>query len=243
MIDSRIHIGTSGWNYNDWIGKFYPSDISRSSLLDYYAHHFNSVEINNSFYQLPAKATMQQWHDMVGESFLFAVKASRYITHTKKLREPEKTLDKFLDTIAVLETKLGPVLFQLPPRWSVNIERLEAFLQALPEFITPVFEFRNHSWLTPEVSFLCSRYEVAFCIYEIDGFISPKEITSSTVYIRLHGPGAAYKGKYDTRTLAGWAGAISTWYKQKKSVFCFFDNDEKGYAAENAVKLQRMLTG
>lgn len=236
-----IHIGTSGWSYNHWKGPFYPADLRNDQMLDYYAQHFKDVEINTSFYHLPSKETLHHWHDDTANDFLFSAKASRYITHMKKLKDPHDNVPTFLERISLLGDKLGPILFQLPPHWHFNAERLEAFLSSLNSKFRYTFEFRDHSWLNKTCFDLLSRYDVALCIYELDGFISPKTITSDLIYVRLHGPAGAYQGNYDTRTLTGWAKDFSTWLNQGKEVFCYFDNDQIGYAAQNAMQLQAML--
>lgn len=236
-----IHIGTSGWHYDHWKGHFYPKDRPKEKLLEYYARHFHTVEINNSFYKLPEKKTLRAWKDLVPKTFIFSVKANRYITHMKKLKQASDAVSNMLTIIDVLEDNLGPILFQLPPRWKFNAERLESFLKNLPDGYRYSFEFRDPTWINTECYQLLRHYKAAFCIYHISETHSPKEITAPFTYIRLHGPEEAYEGRYDTQTLAGWAGAISTWRRQGKEVYCYFDNDQHGYAAENALKLQQML--
>lgn len=237
-----IHLGTSGWNYKHWKGAFYPEDLSQNDWLEYYAGHFHTVEINNSFYQLPEQKTFERWRKQVPDGFTFAVKASRYITHMKKLKEPQQSLKNFMKRVTALENKLGPILFQLPPRWRFNFERLEDFLKALPSDFKYAFEFRDASWRQPETYEALARHKAAFCIYQLKGELAPKEVTTDFVYVRLHGPKqAAYKGQYTQETLAGWVGAFSAWTKQGKKIYCYFDNDEKGYAAQDALKLQNMI--
>jgi uncharacterized protein YecE (DUF72 family) len=236
-----VHIGTSGWHYGHWRGPFYPEDLGVDRFLSYYADRFHTVEINNSFYQLPPESSLRKWRDTTPPGFIFAVKGSRFITHMKKLQDPERSLRPFLERIVLLEEKLGPILFQLPPHWHFNEARLAAFLAAQPGPYRYSLELRDQSWINARASDLLTTYGVAFCIYELDGYISPQEVTAGFVYIRLHGPGGPYQGKYDTPTLAGWAGAISAWSRQGREVFCYFDNDEAGYAAQNALKLQDML--
>ena len=238
---TSIHIGTSGWHYGHWQGPFYPKNLNPKDFLKFYGQKFHTVEINNSFYKLPETATLKSWKDAVPPRFIFAAKGSRYITHMKKLKDPEQSLTIFMERIAHLGEKLGPILFQLPPRWSFNPERLRAFLAALPENFRYALEFRDPSWINDQTYQALADRGAAFCIYELAGYLSPKEVTADLVYIRLHGPGNAYQGSYDTRTLAGWAGAISTWAAQGKEVFCYFDNDEAGYAARNALELQDLL--
>jgi uncharacterized protein YecE (DUF72 family) len=239
----RIHIGTSGWHYNHWRGPFYPEKMPPEEMIGYYRNFFHTVEINNSFYQLPEKKTFEAWRKAVPPEFVFAVKGSRYITHMKKLKDPKKSLAKFLPRIEILKEKLGPVLFQLPPRWRFDSERLDSFLEALPKKFRAAFEFRDPSWFRDEALETLRKHGAAFCIYDLAGFQSPKEVTADFVYLRLHGPGDKYQGKYSPETLAGWADAFSAWRREKKEIFCYFDNDQAGYAAQDAVKLQEMVSG
>ena len=241
MKQGRIHIGTSGWNYPHWRGAFYPQDLPQSKWLPYYSERLPSVEINNTFYKLPERSTLKQWKAVVPDSFLFAVKASRYITHMKKLKDPEHSTKRFFRRIETLEDKLGPVLFQLPPRWKRNPQRLVGFLEQLPPGYLYTFEFRDPSWFDRETYAALESSGAALCIYHLAGELSPKQITADFVYIRLHGPGDAYQGRYDARTLSGWAGAASAWSRQGKEVFCYFDNDQNGYAVQNAMELLAML--
>jgi uncharacterized protein YecE (DUF72 family) len=237
----KIHIGTSGWNYNHWKSVFYPSDLSSNKWLSFYADIFDTVEINNTFYQLPSANTIKKWRDTVQKDFLFTVKASRYITHMKKLKEPREALKGFFKNVEILGDKLGPILFQLPPHWKINRDRLDSFLELLSRDFRYTFEFRNSSWWDESIYESLRKHNAAFCIYELEGTISPKQVTADFIYIRLHGPEGAYQGSYDTKILSGWAGAFSAWTKNKKEVFCYFDNDQNGYAAGNARELKEMV--
>ncbi len=241
MAHGNILIGTSGWSYDHWCGPFYPEALPTEHWLEYYARYFRSVEVNNSFYQLPTEKTLQNWCNAVPAGFVFTVKASRFITHMKKLKDSEQSMSTFLQRISVLGDRLGPVLLQLPPRWHFNAQRLASFINSLSSDFRYAFEFRDQSWLNEQTYALLSQHGVAFCIYELDGFLSPKEITTDFVYVRLHGPGEAYQGSYNTRTLSGWAGAFSTWLAQGRSIYCYFDNDQAGYAAQNALDLNSTL--
>jgi len=238
----KIHIGTSGWHYDHWKGPFYPEHISAEEMLRYYTGHFHTVEINNSFYRLPGKGTLEVWKKTVPSNFVFAMKGSRYITHMKKLKDPSRGVPPLLDVARVLGKKLGPLLFQLPPRWHINLERLDEFLQFLPADHRYAFEFRDPTWFDDRTYELLAKRGAAFCIYHLAGCLSPKEVTTDFVYVRLHGPEGAYEGQYDARTLSGWAGAFSTWQQQRKEIFCYFDNDQAGYAAQDALRLQEMLS-
>ncbi len=237
----RIHIGTSGWHYDHWKGPFYPEGMKAAEMLAFYADRFATVEINNSFYQLPDENTLAGWRDAVQERFVFSAKASRFMTHMKKLKDPEEPVSTFMERMKMLGGKLGPILFQLPPRWNLNPERLASFLAALPGGHRYAFEFRDPSWFADEVYEALRDNNAAFCIYELAGRLSPRKVTADFVYVRLHGPGDAYEGDYDAQALSGWAGAISTWAGKGLPVYCYFDNDQKGYAPRNALSLQEML--
>jgi uncharacterized protein YecE (DUF72 family) len=239
---ARIHIGTSGWHYKHWIGTFYPEATKDHEQLPYYLEFFKTVELNNSFYHLPSSETFTNWAKAVPSDFIFAVKASRYITHNKKLKDPEQSLALFLDHAKHLKKKLGPILFQLPPGWKVNEERLEAFLQQLPRKHKYVFEFRNPTWYTEKVYNLLRKHNCAFCMYELAGHVSPAIDTANFLYVRLHGPGNKYEGSYTNAALKKWAKQCIVWQKKGKDVFVYFDNDQLGYAAFNAKQLQEFIT-
>lgn len=240
MTKHKIYIGTSGWHYKHWIGTYYPAGTKDAEQMTFYLNDFTTVELNNSFYRLPEKKTFEGWRKAAPPGFVFAVKASRFITHNKKLKDPETTIAKFFDQLKGLKEKLGPVLFQLPPGWNVNEERLAAFLSSLPEKIRYVFEFRNHTWYTDNVYELLRKYNCAFCIYELDHHLSPMVETADFIYIRLHGPGAKYQGSYSRKVLNQWAVQCREW-KKTKDVFVYFDNDQHGYAAFNALTLKNLL--
>lgn len=222
------------------IGKdlFSPHDLSKEHWLAFYSDHLETVEINNSYYQLPEAETLQNWKANTPTGFRFSVKASRYITHMKKLKVPHEPLTNFLERLQKLEDKLGPILFQLPPNWHMNLDLLHAFLNKLPEGYRYTFEFRDPSWFDECVYEMLEKDHAAFCIYELNGRISPRVVTTDWVYIRLHGPEGSYQGKNDVQPLAGWKRAFSSWNRQGKEVFCYFDNDEAGYAVQNALTLQ-----
>jgi uncharacterized protein YecE (DUF72 family) len=210
-------------------------------MLEFYIRQFDTVEINNSFYRLPTEATFEDWHDSTPGSFLFAVKASRFITHMKKLKDPEQVLANFLPRAEILKRKLGPILFQLPPWWELNLARLEAFLDVLPRGHRYSFELRNPSWHAPEVLRVLRRRNAAFCIYEIAGFRTELEVTADFTYVRLHGPGGAYQGSYDEAILSEWAGRIRSWRKELKQIYVYFDNDQEAFAARNASRLKDLV--
>lgn len=233
-----IRIGTSGWQYKHWRGPFYPADLPASRMLAFYLEHFDTVEVNNSFYRLPALATFENWKAASPPGFLFAVKGSRFITHMKKLKDPEPSSRKFFDAVAGLGRKLGPILWQLPPFWQVNAERLDEFLSVLPRRRRYAFEFRNETWFTGEVNVILQRHKAAFCIYDLDYRQSPRTVTADWVYVRLHGPDGKYAGSYSDDALKEWARQFETWAREGRDVYCYFDNDQAGYAVRNALRLR-----
>jgi uncharacterized protein YecE (DUF72 family) len=235
-------VGTSGWRYDHWIGTAYPGDMRPDDSLGYYAGFLRTVEVNSTFYGLPSTKSIEAWLAATPPDFVFAVKASRYLTHMKKLKDPDAGLWRFFAAIQPFGDRLGPVLFQLPPRWRCNAPRLDAFLDALPPGHRYAFEFRDPSWHNDEIAALLERRNAAFCIFELAGQQSPRLTTADFAYVRLHGPGAAYQGCYDDRALTRWAGRIARWHAQGLDVYCYFDNDEAGHAFANAVRLAELVS-
>jgi uncharacterized protein YecE (DUF72 family) len=241
MKAGRIRIGTSGWSYKDWTGEFYPKGTKPKELLEFYARNFGTVEINSSFYHLPTPKAVRGWHDRTPRGFIFSCKASRYITHMKRLKDPKQSLKAFFRAVRPLKEKMGPVLVQLPPSFSSNLDRLKDFLDELPRGYRYVFEFRHRSWFTAETYKLLRGHNAALCFYHLKGFKSPEIFTADFVYIRLHGPAGAYQGSYSAQALAAWSRKIRRWSREKRDVYCYFDNDQKTKAALNAADLQRMI--
>lgn len=215
MQKHMLNIGTSGWLYKHWLGTFYPEGTKLKDQFPYYIKHFNTVELNNTFYRLPGKKTFQKWENEVPDNFIYVVKASRYITHMKKLHDPQQSTALFLEHVSILGKKLGAILFQLPPFMKANLSLLNAFLEQLPSAYRYVFEFRNADWYQKEVYQLLKKYNCAFCIYELEGHLSPIEITADFVYLRLHGPGKKYQGSYSAETLKKWADLCKRWLSTK----------------------------
>ncbi len=237
-----ISIGTSGWHYAHWRGPFYPEDLPAREWLPFYAQRFETVEINNSFYHLPTVETLQSWADDTPPGFRFAAKASRYLTHMKKLKDPQPALATFLDRMEVLGAKLGPILCQLPPHWRCDLQRLESFLAILPGECRFALELRDPSWQTPEAMDLLTRYRAANCIFDLNGVQSPITLTTDFAYVRLHGPAGPYQGSYDHDTLSEWAERLRAWRTSLTGgVYVYFDNDQAGYAARNALELRAMV--
>lgn len=238
---TRVWIGTSGYSYNHWAGVFYPLELPQKEWLPFYAQRFSTVEINNTFYQLPPSATFLGWKKKVDPGFRLAIKASRYLTHIRRLKEPGESLRKLLDRAHLLGNNLGPILFQLPPRWHLNLERLKGFLAALPTDFCHVMEYRDEDWFKPEVKQIMQEYNVGFCIHDFPGIYCPHWVTSDVVYIRRHGPGGKYQGKYSRNHLLALAGEIKDYIQNNKEVFVYFNNDQSGFAIQDALELKELL--
>jgi len=242
-MSGKIYIGTSGWHYKHWLGLYYPQELPTHEMLSFYANDFDTVEINNTFYHLPAASTFDNWRTTTQKQFVFAVKGSRFITHMKKLKDPRSATAKFFAGAERLDRKLGPILFQLPPRWRVNLERLESFLAALPKEHRYSFEFRDPSWEIAEVFELLRKHKAAFCIHDLGGKQTPLELTADFTYVRFHGPGEAkYAGSYSTRALKKWAERIREWQRKLARVYIYFNNDVGGHAVNNAKKLKELVS-
>lgn len=240
-VSRKYRIGTSGWHYTHWRGRFYPSALPSSEWLEYYASQFDTVEINNSFYRLPGLPTVRDWCQRVPARFLFSVKASRYITHIKRLRAPRRSSARFLRMLDGFGSHLGPVLFQLPPRWRCDAERLRKFLKGLPDGHRYVVELRDQSWYHDVVYELLQRHNVALCHADLGGQAMPWAKTADFSYWRLHGPTQAYRGRYGTRRLRPWAQRIET-TPGRRQVYVYFDNDQAAYATTDAITLRHLLT-
>jgi len=240
-MPATYYIGTSGWHYPHWRGRYYPAALLPAGWLGHYAREFGTVEINASFYRLPSVSAVRSWVRDTPDGFVFALKASRFITHMKKLRAPRASTRALLRVTRVLGTKCGPILFQLPPRWRCDLKRLAAFLKALPQDREYAFEFRDPTWHTPEVYALLRRHQAAFCIYDLAGFESPHVLTADFAYLRLHGPSSwAYGGSYSDAALAAWAEELRRWRRLQR-VYVYFDNDQAAYAVRNALTLKSLL--
>lgn len=239
---SLINIGTSGWVYKHWRGRFYPDNLAEKDYLKYYSQHFSTVEVNNSFYHLLSEKAVKSWVQSVPEDFVFVVKASRYITHMKRLKDPESSTLKFFESIKPFENKLGPILFQLPPKFAFNKERFETFFQSLPQNCRYAFEFRDKSWFNDETYDILRKNNAALCIYNLGLFQSPKEVTADFAYLRLHGNYGLGSGKYTDDEIKGIANDIDNFKSKCEEVFCYFNNDEAGFAIENALALKQKFT-
>lgn len=231
-------MGTSGWSYPHWDEVFYPKGVKAPKKLNFFSQHFPTVEINTTFYHNPSESTVKNWVTQVPEDFIFSVKANGYITHRKRLKDFQDSTKLFFERIKLFGSKLGPLLFQLPPSFKEDKERLEEFISQLPKKYLCVFEFRHESWFNEEIYKLLKKYHIALCITDIGGKISPEVITADFTYIRLHGPKKSYQGKYSKKELEQWQKRILSY---QVDTFCYFDNDEKAHAVHDAKRLIDML--
>ena len=235
-----VRIGTSGWAYKDWNGPFYPDEVKARDRLAYISGRFPTLEINASFYRMPTDAAVAGWREQTPDDFVFAWKASRFITHKKKLKDPDEPLAYMFERIAGLGDKIGPILFQLPPNLHRNDERLDRFLDALPEGYRYSVEFRHPGWYADAVLEMLRRRNVALCLSDHHHAPAPWEATADFIYLRGHGPGGHYHGRYGEAALKDWAKAIRAWRKDRE-VFVYFDNDIKSAAPADAQQLMDIL--
>ena len=238
-------VGCSGWNYKSWRGRFYPTDLPVARWLEYYATKFDTVEINNSFYRLPNQATFDGWRTQVPSSFLFTVKASRFLTHMKRLLDPDDPVQRLFSSLSGLRRRLGPVLYQLPPTLTLDLPRLDRFLRALPRTSTGtrlhVVEFRHPSWYVAETFELLTRRRVTLCLHDKLGSEIDTPLVGPCVYVRFHGTSGHYHGSYSRRQLDRWAHVLAEQTHAGRRVFAYFNNDPEAVATANAQTLRDML--
>ncbi|MBI2863275.1 MAG: DUF72 domain-containing protein [Chloroflexi bacterium] len=236
----RYHIGTSGWHYDHWIERFYPKGLPKKEWLGFYSRHFPTVELNRTFYRLPTEEAWESWRQGTPPEFIFAIKASRSITHFKKLRNVERSVGLIVGRATLLADKLGPILYQLPPNFHRNDQVLEAFLALLPADLQQAMEFRHSSWFAPEVWRLLEKHGVALCTFDLAGLTCPLVATAGFVYHRFHGY-AGNEGYYPDREMEQWAAKLADLTRGKSDAFVYFNNDARAAAVDNARKLTKLL--
>ena len=233
----NILIGTSGWYYDHWKELFYPAGLPKNKWFEHYALHFDTVEINNTFYHLPKEQSIQRWHKLAPKGFLYAVKANRYITHIKKLKDASEPLQRFFERISLLKGSLGPILYQLPPSLHQDIDLLSSFIKLLPKRRIAVFEFRHSSWYSDDTFNMLRKSKVGFCIHDMPGKESPRVVTADTIYVRFHGTTGRYAGSYSKATLQNWAEWLKQHKKEAIGIYVYFNNDAYAHAIKNAKQL------
>jgi uncharacterized protein YecE (DUF72 family) len=264
-IRSEVRVGCSGWQYRHWAASattaagaplagndapFYPAGLPQWRWFDHYARTFDTVEVNNSFYRLPPPETFAKWRDQAPPGFLYAIKASRFLTHMKKLKDPDDPLARFFDNVRELGPTLGAVLYQLPPNFGINLERLAAFLEAIPLVARRsrlsgrphhVIEFRDPSWYDDRVYSLLDRHRVALCLHDMQGSATERVVVGGCVYARFHFGTTRYGGRYDDRRLDEWADWLAGRAREGLDVFAYFNNDTGGHAPRDAIRLRTRI--
>lgn len=252
-MKARVFIGTSGFSYPHWGNEvFYPKGLSQRDWFLYYVKHFDTVELNVSFYRLPKKETFIGWRRKAGPKFVFSVKGSRFITHVKKLKDCQEPINTFFENAdGLLTSEVKPssnientsevVLWQLPPRFKANPERLKLFLKILPKNFRHAFEFREASWLDDKIYKILKKHNATVVFQDFPGWPITEEITADFVYLRFHGKTHLYTSCYTEKELIKWARKIKDWKKKGLDCYAYFNNDALGYAIENAKQLKRQL--
>ena len=239
----RLRVGTSGWAYPHWKGRFYPDTCPTPQHLAWYGRRLPTLEVNCTYYRLPPRATFEKWREATPPGFLFSVKAPGMITHEKRLVGVQKDLAEFLDAMEGLGDKLGVVLFQFPPSFKADLPLLERFLDLLPPDMRCAFELRHRSWFERDAYMLLAHHERAFVVHDYNRKGTPIVETAPFVYLRLHGPSGRYRGSYDVETMFQWAMQTRDWLDRGFEVWTFFNNDERGKSTFNVPLYRELATG
>jgi len=240
----RLLIGTSGYNYGHWRGRFYPEELPTRQWLSYYARTFPTVELNVTFYRLPRRSTFAGWYEQTPPDFTFAIKGSRVITHLKRLAEVEEETRRFFAHAGELKEKLGVVLWQFPPSFRLDLAKLDSFcalLEAVAGHTRHAFEFRHSSWFAPELYEFLRQRNLGLCVADAPRWPTCEEVTADFVYVRFHGSERLYSSCYSTEELKTWAEKIARWRREGRDVFAYFNNDAEGFALQNARELTNLL--
>jgi uncharacterized protein YecE (DUF72 family) len=238
-----VYIGTSGWSYDHWVGVLYPKSASSLERLAAYARHFRTVEVNNTFYRWPKDEVFSTWRERSPEGFLFSAKASRGLTQFRKLNDPVPWLDRMEAGLSRLEEKRGVTLYQLPPHFPINLDRLDAFLSLVPSGRKAAVEFRHPTWDVEETFSVLERHGAAYCVMSGANLPCVLRATADFVFVRLHGPDNhhMYAGSYSEDDLRWWANRIREWQSQGRDVYAYFNNDGYGHAVHNALRLRDLV--
>ncbi|HTM54801.1 MAG TPA: DUF72 domain-containing protein [Pirellulales bacterium] len=239
-MQGAIRIGTSGWIYPHWRERFYPARLPQKKWFEYYCEHFDTVEINNTFYRLGRPEAFEALKAQTPRGFAFAAKCNRFLTHNLKLTRPEEPLERFFDRVGRLGKHLGPVLYQLPPRWTKNVARLDEFCAHLPRKYSHVVEFREASWLDPEVFAVLERHKVGLCIHDLLPD-HPRHVFGRIGYVRFHGASGKYSGSYTKRQLRSWAKWMRDAAENGARVYAYFNNDAEAHAIHTARTLRELV--
>jgi uncharacterized protein YecE (DUF72 family) len=236
-----IHVGCSGWQYADWKGRFYPAGLAQTHWLEHYSEHFETVEINSAFYRLPEAGVFERWAASTPTDFVFSVKASRYLTHVRRLRDPSAPVQRLVERAGALGSKLGPVLLQLPPNLRIDVDALRATLEAFPSESRVAVEPRHPSWHCDEFFDLLCEFDASFCLSDKGGKRSPLRRTADWGYVRFHEGRASPPPCYGRAALSGWAARLADMWGADADVFVYFNNDHGGCAVRDAHRLALAL--
>lgn len=241
----EIHIGTSGWHYKAWVGDYYPTELKTPQWLPYYTNDFNTTEINNSFYRLPTLETVAAWTEKVPGDFRFSPKFSRFLTHMKKLNDPEEPFERFFSIFHPMKEQLGMVLLQLPPQVAYKEEKTQNVFELIKEKYSDydfAIEVRHDSWMSTDSIKLMKKFEVAFTISQQGvGWPYAEHLTAKNIYVRFHGPKKLFASPYPDEMLAGYAKKFKKWARSGHNIWAYFNNDWYAYAIDNAKTLKRMV--
>ena len=238
----RAYIGTSGWQYSNWQGSFYPQDLPTSRWFTFYTKYFDTVEVNSSFYHQTKATTFQKWQKVTASNFVFTVKGHRFVTHIKRLKECNEALKVFFDNVSVLSGR-HIILWQLPPSLKQDLARLSAFLNLLPIRFKHAIEFRHRSWVNRETWEVLRKYNVGAVFQDWREWPKIREVTADFVYFRFHGNKILYTSKYTDEELSGWADVIKKYLREGKDVYAYFNNDSACFAVSNAITLKNLVAG
>ena len=238
---TTVYVGTSGWHYRHWKGLFYPADLPARSWLGFYAERFASVEVNNAFYRLPEAGTFGRWAQTTPEDFVVAVKASRYLTHIKRLRDPVEPVHRLMGRASELGGRLGPVLLQLPPNLPADPGDLDAALAAFPRGTRVALEARHPSWFVPDVRKVLERRRAAWCLADGGPVDPPRWRTAEWIYVRFHGGRGEPSSCYTRSPLETWARRLAALGAGDADVYCYFNNDAHGCALRDARRFASAL--
>jgi uncharacterized protein YecE (DUF72 family) len=236
-----VHIGTSGWQYADWRGPFYPESLPQRAWLESYAERFATVESNNAFYRLPERATFEAWAARTPDDFVMAVKVSRYLTHVKRLEGPAEPVARFLSRARGLGPKLGPALLQLPPQLRCDRELLARTLDRFPPDVRLAVEFRHPTWFTGEIERLLADHGAALCLADRRGVLGPIWRTADWTYLRFHEGRARPRPSFGDAALEGWAARLAAQWSADEEVFVYFNNDHRAAAPRDAARFARRV--
>jgi uncharacterized protein YecE (DUF72 family) len=238
-----VHIGTSGWSYDHWVNVLYPRDATSLERLDAYARRFRTVEVNNTFYRWPKDEVFSTWRERSPAGFVFSVKASRGLTQFRKLNDPGPWLERMEAGLSRLGEKRGVTLYQLPPHFPINLDRLDRFLSVVPSGEKAAVEFRHPSWDVEETFSVLERHHAAYCVMSGANLPCVLRATAGFVFVRLHGPDnqRMYAGSYSEEDLRWWADRVGEWRSQGRDVYAYFNNDGQGHAVRNALRLRELV--